>query len=69
MSAQHTPGPRLRKPGSRVQRGLVTISAEMSVFADTKDGEGADGRKEADDVRAALNYIDAAIAKATRAAA
>lgn len=51
----------IRSPGVRARRGLLTISAEMGVFADVKAGEGRDGRREADDIRAALAWLDTII--------
>jgi hypothetical protein len=42
----------------RVARGLRKIKLEMGVFADVKATEGRDGRKEADDIRAALAWIE-----------
>lgn len=65
MSAQHTPG-LLRKPGASVRRGLSCIRSEMAGVADAKASErDTDSRRDAADIRAALGYIDAAIAKAT----
>lgn len=46
-----------RRPGKRVLRGLTAISSEMDAVADCKASEDADGRREADDIRAALDWI------------
>lgn len=66
-TAQYTPGPKkFRKPSASVNRGLIAIQAEMQSSADVKASErDLDSRREAEDIRAALLYIDAAIAKAT----
>lgn len=57
---------RLRKPGARVKRGLSSIHSEMSTMADDLAGNPLpELRQEAADIRAALAYIDAAIAAAT----
>jgi hypothetical protein len=43
---------------------LRKIKLEMGVFADVKAAEGRDGRKEADDIRAALAWIDSHLTSA-----
>ena len=59
---------KLRKPGARVKRGLSSIHSEMGAVADAKASErDPDARREAKDIRAALRYIDVAIARATGA--
>lgn len=71
MSAQHTPGPKFRKPGERAARGLSNIRSEMGAIADdlsTYEGPSSVAERDrARDIRAGLAYIDAAIAKATGA--
>lgn len=69
MSAQHTPGP-MRKPGKREARGLSAIRSEMDAAAhDMRGYHNAAERKRAEDIFAGLRWIDAAIDKATGAAA
>jgi len=66
MSAVHTPGPRLRKPNKTERDGLSLVRNEMATIADDlRTYRDAEERKRARQINAALDYIDAAIAKAT----
>lgn len=56
-----------RKPSARVLRGVNGIRSEMGVYADVKASEGF--KREAEEIRTALAWIAAAIAKATGSAA
>jgi hypothetical protein len=66
MSAQHTPGAKLRKPTAREQRGLANIRTEMQTIAeDMSTYKSREERQRGRDILAGLEYIKAAIAQAT----
>lgn len=51
----------LKAPGIRAARGLSSIMSEMGCVADVMAGEGKDRRKEAEDIRIALDWISYAV--------
>ena len=46
------------KPNAQVRRGLSCIRAEMIAVADTKGGEDTAARKDAQDIFAALMWLN-----------